>query len=348
VAWTLASLAARTSRALGGRRACVSNAASSRVGAWWDAAPDRPDVFARVCGRRLEAANPADRKALEAALAELGDDASVAERALATGAPLDAVAMLAATWESLDADAKTLVRDTLSFRNLPTRRNSLSRRDPGPVVWGKVTATQVSQTTCGAAVMAMMLMMGDPLVAMWVASGRRGSGYMPPEVLEADVRGRAHHTVADRWNTLQLGIHDAVTRRGLGLAPWPRAYGTPPWRMDNLTRFAGLRFRGVLVDDARVDEVAALAAHARAALADGIPVPLYVSGDSARGWGSVVPRHVVLLVGVDGDAFVVYEPSSGALHRLDLGALGAGPVAALGNWNRLAWAVLPRVRVRGP
>ncbi len=328
------SLVARAGRALGGRRAFVSKDATSRAAALLNAAPDKPDVFARVCSRRLEAASPADRKALEAALSELGNDAPVVERAIATGAPLDAVAMLAAEWATLDADAKALVRDPLS------------RRDPGPVTWSRATATQINETTCGAASMAMMLMMGDPLVALWVAAGRRGGPYMPPEVLEADVRGGAIHTVADRWGSLQLVIHERVTRHGLGLVPWPRAYGTPPWRVNNLTRFAGLRFRGVLVDDARADEVAALAAHVRAVLADGIPVPLYASGDSARGLDSVVPRHVVLLVGVEGDAFLVYEPSSGALHRLDLKSVGGGPVAALGHWNRVAWAVLPRARDR--
>lgn len=271
---------------------------------------------------------------METALSEVGNDAPAVERAIATGAPLDAVASLAAAWESLDAEAKMLVRDPLS------------RRDLGPVTWGKVTATQVNQTTCGAASMAMMLMMGDPLVALWVATGRRGGTYMPPEVLETDVRRARVHTVADRWDALQLAIQDRVTRNGLGVAPWPQAYGTPPWRVDDLTRFAGLRFRGVMIDDARADEIAALASHARAALADGIPVPLYVSGDSARGLDAVVPRHVVLLVGLDGDAFLVYEPSSGALHRLDLGAVGAEPLAALGNWNRLAWAVLPKVKGR--
>jgi len=325
------ALAARTGRAVGGRRAFVSQVATRRADALVAAAPDHPDVFARVCARRLEAASPADRKALEAALSELGNDAPVVERAIASGAPLDAVAMLAAAWSSLDRHSKALVRDPLT------------RRDPGPVTWGGATATQVSPTTCGAASMAMMLMMGDPLVALWVATGRRSGAYMPPEVLHAEVRTQALHTVAERWDALQLGIHDEVTRRGLGLAPWPRAYGTPPWRVNNETRFAGLRFRGALVDDSRADEVAALATHARAALADGIPVPLYVSGDSARGLDAVVPRHVVLLVGVDGDGFLVYEPSSGAVHRHEFVVSGS-KAAALGNWNRLAWAVLPRAK----
>jgi len=331
VAWTLVSLAARAGRALGGRRALVSEDAVSRAAALLDTAPDRPDVFARVCARRLEAASPADRKALETALSELGNDAPVIERAIASGAPLDAVAMLAAAWDSLDADAKALVR------------NPLSRRDAGSVTWSGVVARQVSQTTCGAATMAMMLMMGDPLVAMWVATGRWAGAYMPPEVLAADVKSSAAHTVAERWHALQLSLHDAVTRHGLGPFPWPQAYGTPPWRVDNVVRFARLRFRGRLIDDARADEVDALASHARAALADGIPVPLYVSGDSAGGLEALVPRHVVLLVGVDGDDFLIYEPSSGALHRHRFVA-GGGKAAALGNWNRVAWAVLPKVR----
>lgn len=310
----------------------MSRAAASRAAALLDAAPDRPDVFARVSARRLEAATPADRKALETALAELGNDSPVIERAIASGTPLDGVALLAAAWESLDADARSFIR------------NPLSRRDAGPIDWGRAVATQVNQTTCGAATMAIMLMMGDPLVALWVAAGRQGGMYVPPEVLAVEARSGAFHTVADRWDALQLSLHEAVTHHGLGPFPWPQAYGTPPWRVDDVTRFARLRFRGVLVDDSRDDEVAALESHSRAALADGIPVPLYVSGDSEGGLKAVVPRHVVLLVGVDGDAFVVYEPSSGALHRHRF-VVGGAKAAALGNWNRVAWAVLPRTRV---
>ncbi len=309
----------------------MSDEAAVRASALLDAAPDRPDVFARASARRLDAATPADRKALETALAELDNDSPVIERAIASGAPLEAVALLAAAWETLDANARALIR------------NPLSRRDSGPIDWGGAVATQVSQTTCGAASMAMMLMMGDPLVAMWVAAGRQGGVYVPPEVLAVELRGGALHTVADRWDALQLSLHDAVTRHGLGPFPWPQAYGTPPWRVDNVVRFARLRFRGALVDDARADELDALTSHARAALADGIPVPLYVSGDSDRGLEAVVPRHVVLLVGVDGDDFLIYEPSSGAVHRHRF-LVGGGKAAALGNWNRVAWTVLPRAK----
>ncbi len=299
-------------------------------------ASDRPDVFARQCARALSRASFADKKALETALYDMGQDAPVIERAVASGAPIEAVAALAASWTELDPEDRALIR-------YPARR-----RDTGAVMWGSVRATQVDQTTCGAASMAMMLMIGDPFVAAWVAVGYRGGWYVPPEALaasiDADVVGHGLHTVADRWDALQRAMHVRVTRHGLGLLPWPLALGSPPWRLDNATRFGSLRFRGALVDDARADEVAALGAHVRSAVADGIPVPLYASGDSAGGLDTVIPRHVVLVVGLDGEDFLVYEPSTGALHRLDLRALGGEPLAALGNWNRVGWAVLPRSR----
>lgn len=341
MAWTVVGLAARAGRALGGRRGFVSAAATGRAATFAAAASDRPDVFARQCARTLAGASVADKKALETSLLEMGQDAPVIERAVASGAPIQAVAALAAGWEGLAAEDRALIR-------YPARR-----RDVGPVLWGKPTrgevrATQVDQTTCGAASMAMMLMIGDPFVAAWVAVGPRGGWYMPAEAVAAEalvgatVRGLP--AVADRWAALQRVMHSRVTARGLGPVAWPRALGSPPWRLDNATRFAGLRFRGALVDDARADEAGALASHVRAAVADGIPVPLYAAGDSSRGLDTVIPRHVVLVVGLVGDAFLVYEPASGALHRLDLAAVGAPKEPALGNWNRVVWVVLPRAR----
>ena len=294
-------------------------------------------MFARRCARRLEASDSADRKALEAALADAGQDAPVIERAIASGAPVAAVAALAASWAGLEPYQRGIIR------------HPLGAVVPGRVEWHGVHVTQVDQTTCGSASMAIMLMMGDPCVAAWVVAGPRASWYLPPEARAAeraaDAVGQRLHTVGQRWDALQYALQQRSTRRALGPFPWPRAYGTPPWRVDNVTRYAGVRFRGTMIDDAVADEVAALAVHARAALADGIPVPLYASGDSTRGLDTVIPRHVVLLVGVDGEAFLAYEPSSGAVHRLDLAPDGEKPLPALGHWNRVVWAVLPRMRV---
>lgn len=336
MAWTLVGLVARAGRTLGVRRAALSASIEERAQRVIAHAADRPDVAARACVRRLQALSAADRRAVEVAFEAFGSDSPVVERAMASGAPVPAVAALAAAWETIDPGVRAVVRHPLGARR------------PGPVTWDGIAATQVDQTTCGAASMAMMLMMGDPLVAAWVASGRRGGWYLPPEPLEAvvaaDAVGHGLHTVRERWDALQRVMHARVSRHGLGLAPWPRSLGTAPWRIDNVTRYSGLRFRGVLVDDERHDEIDALATQVRAALADGIPVPLYAAGDSQRGWSTVVPRHVVLVVDTDGDSLVVYEPSSGALHRWHPTTASASRQAALGGWNRVVWAILPRWR----
>jgi hypothetical protein len=297
---------------------------------------ERPEdtVYARVFGRRLAAAEPADRKALEAAVAELGVDRDVIERAVASGAPVSAVAGLAAKWASLPAPARAVVRS-------PLKPGSV-----GPVKWGTTHATQVDKTTCGAASMTLMAMMTDPFVALWIVTGQVIGGYLPPEVLRSVAARLPAQTVTERWNSIQRATHIATTHSAVGPLSWPLALGTPPWRIDNVARCAGVRLRGFVVDDGKASDVTAGLAHASAALRDGIPVPAYVGGDVSMGLDGAVPRHVVLLVGADAESLRVYEPGSGAVHVLPKGAL-AQPhrkLPALGNWSRLVWLVLPSPR----
>lgn len=334
MAWTLVSLGARITKALPNRRAFLaeqSTAKSLRVTA---AAADRPDVFARACQRRLRREDAFSREALEKVLDQARADSPVFERAIASGAPVDAIVELAGTWKTLEAPVKTLVR------------HPLGARQEGPLTWLRVTPVQVDGTTCGAASMGMMLAIGDPFVTLWLALGRRGSWYLPVEAARAQTvhedEGVPLETIAERWDALQRVLHEKVTRHAVAMAPWPRAFGTPPWRIDNATRFAGLRFAGHVVDDAEPAELEALVTHARAALADGIPVPMYVSGDSSRGMDTAIPRHVVLLVAADADDFLVYEPSTGALHRWKPEVAGSRHLKAFGGWNRVAWVILPR------
>ena len=291
-------------------------------------------MYARVFARRLATANPADRKAMEAAISELGVDRDVIERAVASGAPVAAVAGLAARWESLPAPARAVVR-------APLKGGSV-----GPVKWGTTHATQVDQTTCGAASMTIMAMVTDPFVALWVVTGQVIGNYMPPEVLRSEVARLPAHTVTDRWNSLQHATHIATTHSAVGPLPWPMAFGTPPWRVDNVARCAGVKLRGFVIDDGKQGDVAAALAHASAALRDGIPVPAYVGGDVSLGFDTAVPRHVVLLVANEGDSLRVYEPGSGAVHALPKAALAAphSRLPALGNWSRLLWLVLPSPR----
>lgn len=334
-AWNATAIAARLADIVGGRRRWTAPAAVARASGLAQRG-ERPEdtVYARVYARRLATANPADRKALETAVAELGVDRDVIERAAASGAPIAAVAGLAARWESLPAPARAVVRSPLKVGGV------------GPVKWGTTHATQVDKTTCGAASMTIMAMMTDPFVALWVATGQVIGSYMPPEVLRSEVAKLPAQTVTDRWNSLQHATHVATTHSAVGPLPWPLAFGTPPWRVDNVARCAGVRLRGFVIDDGHAGDLDAGLAHVKAALRDGIPVPAYVGGDLSLGLDTAVPRHVVLIVGADGDSLRAYEPGSGAVHKLPIAALHPPHVRlpALGNWTRLVWLVLPSPR----
>ncbi|GMA22355.1 hypothetical protein GCM10025864_01140 [Luteimicrobium album] len=106
-----------------------------------------------------------------------------------------------------------------------------------------------------------------------------------------------------------------------------------------------MRYGHRVVDDTDPADLARVRATVDAALARGIPVPLYTGGDTAGGVGAAVPRHVVLVLpGGPDDAVLVYEPGSGAVHAVSHAALWAGerPLDALGRWTHVVWALLPR------
>lgn len=334
MAWTLTSYAARAADAVGLTRRWTAPAAVARSSGLSQRGTraDGDTVYARLFSRRLARAAAPDRKALEAALSVLPRD--IVERAVASGAPLAAVAGLAARWDTLTPLARDMVV------------NPLMHDGTGAVAWGSVRAVQVDQTTCGAAVMSMATMISDPFTALWVATGATVGDYVPPEVLQSEVAHRRSATLEERWQALQRVMHRSTTYRAMGPFPWPRTLGTPPWRVDDRLRCAGLKFRGVIVDDGRPAAVLGLLAHATAALRDGIPVPAYTSGDSALGLDTVVPRHVILFVGRTDDRLLAYEPGSGAVHSVapDVLAHPRGRLAALGQWSRLVWLVLPRAR----
>jgi hypothetical protein len=192
-----------------------------------------------------------------------------------------------------------------------------------------------------------MLMIGDPFVALWLATGRRVGDYLPLEPLVTEVVTKDVRTVEERWRSLQYELHREATRWALGPFPWPRALGTPPWRLDNAVRFAGLRFHSRMIDDRDHDDLAAMFAHTSVALADGIPVPLFVGGDSRRGLAAAVPRHVVLLVGREPGGFLVFEPGSGAVVPVkdaDIRAAGTQALPGFGHWSRATCIVLPARR----
>lgn len=336
MSWTLTGTAAKVTAIVGLRRRWVRPAVVAHAQARAQRGSGRVTFFSRLFATRIDRASIADRKSLEAARAQMGADAGVVERAVASGAPVVAVAALASAWEGLPTYVKNVIRD-------PSGGTI-----PGPVMWGKVRATQMDQRTCGAAVLSMVSLMSDPLLSLWLMTGRILAGHVPRELTRRGPDVDGAHTVEERWHTLQRARYHEVIRRALIVAPWPPSLGTPPWRIGAVARCAGVRWRVTLVDDTDPGEMSAMVTHASAALKDGIPVMVYSGGDLKRGVSKAVPRHVVLLTARTKDGFVVYEPGSGARHLLrDADFVrGSTPHPALGNWSRINFMVLPSPRPR--
>lgn len=124
---------------------------------------------------------------------------------------------------------------------------------------------------------------------------------------------------------VRSGPRDAAGRLRL---PWPRALGTPPWELAGLLRSAtGVRYLARPTSLGRVR----LADGVEAAVAAGHPVPWYVGNRWA-------PRHVVLVLGVTGPLWTVYEPSAGRVLSVSRAAFTLGPRRVAGwDWS---WFVL--------
>jgi hypothetical protein len=338
--WQVTTVLARIGKALGMRRSWrdVASVRRSMRLTQRVSEGDTPAASFRAYKRVLTALSEEDRFRLTKLIVDLDPPVrAVAQRGLASSAPPSAVVGLLRSWKELTPGERDLAFG-------PVREDK-----EGPVILAGIPARQMDGTTCGAAAMAIMLMVGDPFVGIWVAGGRSFAHYLPPEVARIPRRSWMM-TPQERWEGLQRSIHIDTVRRGfLLLVPWPRSLGTPPWRVDTHTRFLGLGFHGGMVDDTDETDLDALITRATAALLDGIPVPIYASGDSARGLDTVVPRHVVLLTHVVDGGFLAYEPASAAQHYVSERQLreGGRGLRALGNWSHISWMILPKAKSLG-
>jgi hypothetical protein len=175
---------------------------------------------------------------------------------------------------------------------------------------------QVDGTTCGSAVLLALAAWADPaeVTRLETPSGGQpllGAGF------------------GARYDARQKQVHGQTNRF------WPQALGTTPWGAVRWLRDhapAAGRYRVRLVDDTSDVDVAQVIDTVSAALA-GRPVPLLV--------GSLVPRHYVLALRVDGDAWRVYEPTSGQVRLLDLAAVRERRLAPVLGFDRLHAVLLP-------
>jgi len=123
----------------------------------------------------------------------------------------------------------------------------------------------------------------------------------------------------------QLRIHAEVNR------VWPRMLGTTPMGIARAvtTRAAvrGVNYRWRLFRGRR-DQLADVLS----LVADGWPVGMLV--------GRFIPRHWVLLVGVNGETLRCYEPSSGDVRPANIDALRHSRLTGLGYRRPFAF-VLP-------
>jgi hypothetical protein len=219
---------------------------------------------------------------------------------------------------------------TAQVRPLAAGRRPLLTDRLGEQRRGGVRLDQVDGTTCGPAVLIALAAWADPaetarLDGDETATAATGSG------AAAGARAGVVRGFGDRYDSRQREVHRQATRF------WPQALGTTPWGMVGWLRRhvpgAG-PYRVRLVDDVSAADVDDALAKAGSALAAGRPVPLLV--------GSLVPRHYVLALGVEGDGrWRVYEPTSGQVRALDLRLVRQRRLAPVLGFDRLQAVLLP-------
>lgn len=215
-----------------------------------------------------------------------------------------------------------------AVRPLAAGRRPLITDRLGPQRRGGVVLDQVDGTTCGSAVLVALAAWADPAESTRLD----GPDERPEAVVGAAVPGaKVAAGFGARYDARQKQVHRESTRF------WPQALGTSPWGMVRWLRRnapgAG-PYRVRLVDDVDGRDVADLVAAVGTALRAGRPVPLLV--------GALVPRHYVMALGLHGEEWKVYEPTSGQVRALDPGLVARRALAPVLGFDHLHAALLPR------
>lgn len=257
----------------------------------------------------------------------------VLDALIASGVSIQAMTEFAALWPSLDETVRSQVS------------RPLGGPAGGPMLFGPAHAAQIDGSTCGSAALVMQAAAGDPTLALWLAIGETLAGYLPREIRRVRPGSLMEPDALARFALVQREVKQQTNSGAVAGLPWPSGLGSPPWGAAREARFADLLFDNLPVDDSNASDFEAMRLRAEESVRAGVPVLLYVGGDLGRGVATAVPRHVVLLTGRYSDGFTVYEPSSGSVHTItDVQLRSRESSPALGGWNRVTWAILPRWR----
>ncbi|MFY9262091.1 MAG: hypothetical protein GX483_05230 [Actinomycetaceae bacterium] len=213
-----------------------------------------------------------------------------------------------------------------------------------PLRCGNVTLKQSTPCTCGAMVVLASLVVTYPGLAETIAKH--------PETMRI----------------LEEDLYEDLRRDAVGKRSWPERFGTPPWTLAREMNDSVVEYIHRPVND-RSDNGWEILQWVYHATTQGHCVPLYTGNSllsphryvgDRRGildqLTGAVPRHVVLAVPgehltTDGiPQLNIFDPSSGKIYPVPLYALTdrSQPMRALGNWNKIVWAVLPRPTKRDP
>jgi hypothetical protein len=236
----------------------------------------------------------------------------------------------AARWVRALVGRRRVRASVAQVRPLAGGRRPLLTDRPGEQRRGGVRLDQVDGTTCGSAVLVALSAWADPAETARLDGARAEGIAGGAGGVTAGAPAGAGVGFGARYDARQRQVHRESTRF------WPQALGTTPWGMVRWLRRhapgAG-PYRVRLVDDVSATDLAAALGEAGVALAAGRPVPLLV--------GPLLPRHYCLALGLDGDRWRVYEPTSGQVRTLDLELVRRRRLTPVLGFDRLHAVLLP-------
>lgn len=285
-----------------------------------------PDQWAKVQAA-VSKLSPADRAAFEDLLKNAGSPTARAAlfSAMAAGGTLPQLTYLSDAMKGMSEDEITtmLSLNTDAVTGGATLNGKPVIEDPNRSV------------TCGSTSLLAMLARKDPMLALWLTTGKRTPGWNPPYLSHLTDKDWAQTDFSKRFYAAQGSV---LTTTDRDVTLWPTSLGTPPWAADEVASMGGSPYESVMMDDQDPALTQKLMSRVAVAANSGKPVPIYVGDDH-------FPRHVVLVTGYSNGLYTLYDPSDGEVAEVpEAVMLGKGGTSqtVFGNWSRVDWVIVPK------